>query len=399
MEIIKNVSNAIHLIRLEERDINLYSRIFEDNPELSFNKDNYQNAFADHNTKIIGLLSDKKLISLLGIKEDYEMHYNNFNHVHSTLMCDYLFSGYTTPALRGKGFIQILIDEALKLYTNRRIGVKLIGNEKEFYSICRGNTFLGNIFEKRGFETIGYEPKHFGRVYKKEANNESISKIYERYSQAYDILAQYAFCYQELKNAHVDALLCSSKEFDTILDFGSGTGNVTKSLLEKQRAIISIDISPAMLEIQKQKCNGFNNFKIFQEDILDENFKPEIMFSGINMMDVLYHLKSPEKYLERLYNVLKSDGIITVSGPKSLISTEDLFNNIKIDLEKKNLFNQLKKEFELVYEVNKLKLIPNARLYDKKSLEGLFNPLGLKMIDYSDKFYYGHNYFSIFQKR
>lgn len=227
----------------------------------------------------------------------------------------------------------------------------------------------------------------------------NIQETYKEYAKSYDRLSQVAEFYQELKNAHIKSILSNTKIGSRILDFGAGTGNVTIELLKSKRNVCAIDISDDMIQLLKEKCNKEEGLEIINGDILELSGPSQQSYEAVTMMNVLYHLKNPNSYLKKLYSLIKNDGVIIVSGPHKQINTDRLFEEIKKDLIKKELFEKYKKDFDICFKINKKNLVPNAKLYDEKELKKLFFKIGFQeCLEYSDKFYGGHNFFAVFKK-
>jgi len=71
-----------------------------------------------------------------------------------------------------------------------------------------------------------------------------------------------------------------------ILEIGPGTGNLTKSILEKKpKKLLLIEKDKNFCDILNSQLVNFNNFKIFNEDILksdlNSNFRSEIIFGNL----------------------------------------------------------------------------------------------------------------------
>ena len=71
-----------------------------------------------------------------------------------------------------------------------------------------------------------------------------------------------------------------------VLEIGPGTGNLTKYLLKKKpKGLLLIEKDKQLCEILNLKFNTFNNYKIYNEDILEfhlnSNFRSEIVFGNL----------------------------------------------------------------------------------------------------------------------
>ena len=64
---------------------------------------------------------------------------------------------------------------------------------------------------------------------------------------------------------------CDLDENDTVLEIGSGLGNITQFLAEQAKEIIGIEKDVKLAEISKEILKDFENIKIIQNDILNFN--------------------------------------------------------------------------------------------------------------------------------
>jgi 2-polyprenyl-3-methyl-5-hydroxy-6-metoxy-1,4-benzoquinol methylase len=100
-----------------------------------------------------------------------------------------------------------------------------------------------------------------------------------------------------------------------VLEIGCGTGYFTKELQKTGASIISIDISPELLEIAKKEIQSPNvSFTI--ENAYELSFQNE-SFDTIIGSSVLHHLEI-DKALKEFFRVLKSGGSIYFTEPNML---------------------------------------------------------------------------------
>ncbi|XP_073038739.1 ribosomal RNA small subunit methyltransferase-like [Primulina eburnea] len=82
------------------------------------------------------------------------------------------------------------------------------------------------------------------------------------------------------------------KSTDVILEIGSGTGNLTKKLLEAGKSVVAIEIDPRMvLELQRrfQGTPFSNQLKVIQGDVL----KCDLPYFDICVANIPYQISSP----------------------------------------------------------------------------------------------------------
>ncbi len=100
----------------------------------------------------------------------------------------------------------------------------------------------------------------------------------------------------------------------TIIDFGCGAGRVTiplgKSLQPYNGTVIGYDIQDKMLEIVKKKIISSSLNNILLLNTLNE-YKNKIDI--VLLVNVLGEIPSKEKTISDIYNLLKDDGMISVT--------------------------------------------------------------------------------------
>ncbi len=117
------------------------------------------------------------------------------------------------------------------------------------------------------------------------------------------------------------------KEDDTILDFGCGTGIICNEIAENVGIIHAIDISTKMIEISKNKASErkIQNIDFERTTIFDEKFK-EGSFDIIIAFNIFHLLEEPQKYFQRINQILKPGGLIISSTP--CMSETHLLNSV-----------------------------------------------------------------------
>jgi 2-polyprenyl-3-methyl-5-hydroxy-6-metoxy-1,4-benzoquinol methylase len=96
----------------------------------------------------------------------------------------------------------------------------------------------------------------------------------------------------------------------TILDFGCGTASLL-NLISNEHERWGVDLDEELIKENRQK-----NKSIFFYNVNDfENFSLYNHFDIIILTDVLEHVVSPKKFLEKMKKYLKKSGKIFVEGP------------------------------------------------------------------------------------
>ncbi|MCX8169362.1 MAG: class I SAM-dependent methyltransferase [Candidatus Methanomethylicia archaeon] len=140
---------------------------------------------------------------------------------------------------------------------------------------------------------------------------------------------------EEQKEKHIETLLYIKPIKDKlIVDVGCGTGLMEEHLLEA-KIVIGIDISMGMLKNAKRRFQG--NPKFFWIHADAENIPIKSKSSDtVLMITVVQNLPDPIKALKELEDIVKVDGEIIVTFPKSHYTINDVlkiitkFENLKL---------------------------------------------------------------------
>ena len=155
--------------------------------------------------------------------------------------------------------------------------------------------------------------------------NKQISEFFDSRAETYD----------EVHPAHIlgglqskiDTVKYVSKDAQTILDLGAGTGLELKYIFEKNsNAIVDcVDISNGMLEKLKEKYSD-KKINIFCEDYFKFNFEKEKYDCVISIMSFHHFVpKDKLKLYRSILSTLKSNGIFVYSDYCAKDLTEEKF--------------------------------------------------------------------------
>lgn len=152
-------------------------------------------------------------------------------------------------------------------------------------------------------------------------------------------------CYVKMKtfNDYIKRISLYKRK-GTLLDIGTAYGFFIKTALEFGFDSYGIDISEYAISVAKQ---NISKERFFVESILNTHFKNEY-FDVITLIDVFEHVNNPRLVLDKIYSLLKKDGILFLVTPNSN-SLGNLLQNInmkKYNLEhiyryNANILNQL----------------------------------------------------------
>jgi putative AdoMet-dependent methyltransferase len=83
-------------------------------------------------------------------------------------------------------------------------------------------------------------------------------------------------------------------EHATVLELGSGTGNLTRRL-PRAREIVCVDVSSEMLRIAEQKLAGRDDARFVRSDLLEYFDRPGPELDAVVSTYAIHHLTEPEK--------------------------------------------------------------------------------------------------------
>ena len=95
-----------------------------------------------------------------------------------------------------------------------------------------------------------------------------------------------------------------------VLDFGCGTGILISEFAKDGHNAIGVELSRWASEFGRKRYH----VNIMEGDVCEVDL-PENSFDVITMMNSIEHLLDPLMFLERLYRLLKKEGIIVIATP------------------------------------------------------------------------------------
>lgn len=109
-----------------------------------------------------------------------------------------------------------------------------------------------------------------------------------------------------------------SAGFKKVLDAATGVGYGAKILSEVADEIIAVDRDETALQIANSQFK--NNRIIFLKDDCEKLESLSAQFDAVVSFETLEHLKHPEKFLKRCFELIRPGGLFMVSTPNQLVS-------------------------------------------------------------------------------
>ncbi len=141
-----------------------------------------------------------------------------------------------------------------------------------------------------------------------------------------------------------------------VLDCGCATGTVAIEIAGLVKEIHGIDISSRMIDAAKRKASErrIKNIDFAHATIFDERYKRE-SFDVILALNVLHLVEDPQKFMQRINELLKPGGLI-ISATGCLGERKTFFSFII---------------FALISLVTKIRIVPPMSFFKISELENL----------------------------
>lgn len=154
------------------------------------------------------------------------------------------------------------------------------------------------------------------------------------------------------------------REDSDVLDLGCASGYFAKELLQKNCRVWGIDADKGAIAEAKKYCK---EVRVVDLDDFSPRFnRGGIKFDYILLLDVLEHLRNPDKLLKSLRRYLKSGGKVIISVPNIAFISLRLSHMMgKFDYQKTGIMDE-----------------SHVHFYTKKTLIDLITKCGLKIIEF-----------------
>ena len=178
-------------------------------------------------------------------------------------------------------------------------------------------------------------------------------KLWSVYSASYDRVLTRFPPYAKL----IDDIMAVVPEGGrTVIDLGSGTGNVVAALLKGNNRVTAVENNLAMLE--KLRDRQFNPVTVTivkgSVEYLD-TLDPKLhgAYDAATMVNVLYAVDDPLSCLQSVFRLLKPGGVLAFSTTHSETRLDGLLDSIKKSLKETGKYDKLANDYERLYEANK----------------------------------------------
>ena len=156
---------------------------------------------------------------------------------------------------------------------------------------------------------------------------ENVKEHFEEEAKEFDMtILKLIPRYEDMINCMVTVIPFESSDRFKLLDLGSGTGNITKTVKEyyPHSKISCIDIAENMIQMAKIKLKNYDDIEYYTGDFSEFDFKEnyDVIVSSL----ALHHIKTDndkKKFYTKIYSALKEGGVF-VNSDVVLGSNENL---------------------------------------------------------------------------
>jgi ubiquinone/menaquinone biosynthesis C-methylase UbiE len=185
-----------------------------------------------------------------------------------------------------------------------------------------------------------------------EQGDERSPLIWDTYAVSYDRVLPRLSMYRAAVARHLAAM--SADTIRTVLDVGSGTGNVTVPLATAGKRLTAVERSPAMVELMTSKLAALpdSQVSIFEQSAESLPFG-DARFDGVTILLALFAMDRPSKALGEAIRVLKPGGTLILTEPKECFNLPSLLEHAQAELKENGEFEELETDWRRVISVNR----------------------------------------------
>ncbi len=190
-----------------------------------------------------------------------------------------------------------------------------------------------------------------------------------------------------------------------VVEFGCGSGNISKYLISSSKKLTLVDSSSEMLSLARKKLPSISGVEYISSDIseFNTNYKYDYALSCIDVINYIVDGDELLKSLKNIYNLLKGGGSYIFDAKSYEFSLEELHNKtFFIEREDYDLVWSNSLEEDLLYmdlnmyfkedELYEKEIESHVlRLWDRKYLKEILKKAGFKDIEITS--YYGRDIF------
>ncbi len=133
--------------------------------------------------------------------------------------------------------------------------------------------------------------------------------MYERFADIYDRL-MYDMDYESYCHQIIDLCKITGVQPDNVLEFGCGTGNLTKLLAKRAGHVTAVDLSVEMLNVAYEKLAGVSNVQLIHEDMISfcSQARYDLVVAPLDCINYILHDEDLKSFFVNVAKHLASGG-------------------------------------------------------------------------------------------
>ena len=164
----------------------------------------------------------------------------------------------------------------------------------------------------------------------------------------------------------------------SVIDLGAGTGNVTKSLLDKGHTVTVVEQNDGMLDRFSARCFSADRVKVIKSSVENlEGLKNSTIDAAV-MVNVLYAVDDPLACLQEVNRILKPGSVLGFSTTHRESVLPTLLEDIERSLKTQGKFNELADDLQNVLDANE-RLEDIARRHSQDDYLGWVRTAGFEV--------------------
>jgi len=211
------------------------------------------------------------------------------------------------------------------------------------------------------------KPKPYTQVQHNKRVHDSVTSSYEQiHIEIYNPTEQARIaCVLENTISQITTLA----EVPLILDFGAGTGNLTKHLLNLRTRVVAADVSLKSLTSVKEKFSETGRIEIAELNGVDLSNLEDSSFDMVATYSVLHHVPDYLGIVKEFVRVVKPGGVIYIdheSAPCFWLEDSDDYKAYRKELQNvygQSFIGRLARKLENLFSHNAWRRLVNRKLY------------------------------------
>ena len=134
-------------------------------------------------------------------------------------------------------------------------------------------------------------------------------QYWSRFAPSYDRDGEYIVGKSSLQA--IGQRLAEERDLGACVEFGCGTGYLTRVIARTARSVIATDLSDEMLEVARMELGGFDNVTVQKADCRDSCFPAESFDTAV-LVNLVHVIENPSQCLQEANRIVRHRGSLLV---------------------------------------------------------------------------------------